>query len=303
MVPLVGGEWAEVKTLAVGTVDTAGTAVHTRDLSYFSRLCDAETFTRLAMVETHRRGTSLADVVVTVNDGAEWCQGFCDVVRPDAVRILDFAHAAGYVSAAAQAVYGPGTTACSEWVARQLHELRHGDPDGVVASLRQLGLAATGEAAAVVATSLNYLEKRREQINYAEYELLGLPVGSGCVESACKLLVEVRLKGSGMHWARAHVNPMLALRTIACNDRWAEAWPQIVSRLRAGQAEAARMRREARRKNTQPVATQSVPLVARVSLPAKTPRPKPRAPNRWKPAADHPWRHVHFSSAATQPKS
>jgi hypothetical protein len=35
-----------------------------------------------------------------------------------------------------------------------------------------------------------------------------------------------------MHWAQDHVEPMSALRTIACNDRWAEAWPQIVSTLR-----------------------------------------------------------------------
>ena len=28
-----------------------------------------------------------------------------------------------------------------------------------------------------------------------------------------------------MHWARSHVDPMLALRNIVCNDRWEEAWP------------------------------------------------------------------------------
>lgn len=51
------------------------------------------------------------------------------------------------------------------------------------------------------------------------------------MESANKLVVERRLKGSGMHWARAHVNPMV-LRAMACSDRWPEAWPQIVQRVR-----------------------------------------------------------------------
>ena len=45
------------------------------------------------------------------------------------------------------------------------------------------------------------------------------------MESANKLVVEARLKGAGMYWARASVNPMVALRTVACADRWPEAWP------------------------------------------------------------------------------
>ncbi len=300
MVPLVRGEWAEVKTLAVGTVDSSGGQVHTHGLSYFSRLTDSEAFTRLSLVETHRRGTDAAQVVVAVSDGAEWCQGFVDVVRPDAVRVLDFAHAAEYISRAAQAVWGPGTARCCEWIERQRHELRHGDPDRVLESLRQLGEEAKGEAVEAVAASARYFEKRYEQIRYSEYELMGLPLGSGCVESACKLLVEARLKGPGMHWARKHVNPMLGLRTIAYNDRWEEAWPRIVARLRARQAEAARARRETRRKKAQPAVIEAAPAVE-VVVPER-PAPKPCASGRRKPAADHPWRRLRFGRASTHPK-
>jgi hypothetical protein len=57
MVPLVGGEWAEVKTLAIGAVQVRPGAdglaeAQTTDLTYFSRLADAETFTRQAYIET-----------------------------------------------------------------------------------------------------------------------------------------------------------------------------------------------------------------------------------------------------------
>ena len=115
MVPLVGGEWAEVKTLALGVVEEpivnrrGEPEVHTTDLSYFSRLTDHETFGRLATVETHRRGTETAGVVCAVVDGAEWEQGFIALHRPDAVRILDWGHAIEYLAAAAQAAYGAGT--------------------------------------------------------------------------------------------------------------------------------------------------------------------------------------------------
>src|SRR5947208_53372 len=34
-----------------------------------------------------------------------------------------------------------------------------------------------------------------------------------------------------MHWARASVTPMLALRNAVCNDRWDEAWQQSAAHI------------------------------------------------------------------------
>jgi hypothetical protein len=116
--------------------------VHTGELSYFSRLADAESFGRLALVETHRRGTETAHTVCAVSDGAEWIQGFVDLHRPDAVRILDFPHALGYVAQAGHALYGEGTPAFTVWFATQRQTLKQGDPAAVVRALRRLGSLA-----------------------------------------------------------------------------------------------------------------------------------------------------------------
>ncbi len=67
-------------------------------------------------------------------------------------------------------------------------------------------------------------------------------MGSGAVESGNKLVVEARLKSSGMHWAREHANPMLGLRNAVCSDRWDEAWEQIYDH-RMQQAQEHRMQR------------------------------------------------------------
>jgi len=242
MVPLRDGQWAEVKTLAVGTVEAArgahgAPAVRTTDVSYFSRLADSETFGRQALPELHRRGTATAGTVAAVLDGSAWLQAFVDLHRPDAVRILDFPHAVEHLNAAVQASLGIGAVATAAWLARHAHELKHGDPDAVLAALAALPVHdATDPAAAALARdqALGYLTARRDQIAYARFQALGLPIGSGMVESANKLVVEERLKGPGMHWARAHVDPMLALRCIAANDRWDEAWPRIARSLRRG---------------------------------------------------------------------
>lgn len=58
--------------------------VHTKDISYFSRCIDHRTFSHLAILETHRRGTVTAGIVLGIVDGAEWEQGFRDGPRRDA---------------------------------------------------------------------------------------------------------------------------------------------------------------------------------------------------------------------------
>jgi hypothetical protein len=329
LVPLVGKRWAEVKTLVIGTVGepklrVGELEVHSSELSYFSRMTDHETFARLATVETHRRGTESAGKVVAVNDGAEWEQKFVDYHRPDAVRILDFGHSAEHLGAVGQALYGVDTPATKEWLQTQCHELRHGDSEPVLAELRRLrdGLAESdgrprlgigAEALKVVAANLEYFGKRREQIRYAEFEQAGYPIGSGAVESGNKLVVEARLKGAGMHWAGHNVDPMVALRNIACSDRWEEAWQQIAERLRAQVKDSSTSRRSRRQAakliptNTTPdVPVPTQPPVVGPTPTAPAVAPAESAPNQTveqattgprRPATNHPWRHMPIGKA------
>jgi len=315
MVPLVHGEWVEVKTVAIGEIqppvlEHGEMVVHTTHLSYFSRLAEAETFTRLATVETQRRGTERAETVCAVNDGAEWIQGFIDVQRHDAVRILDFSHAAGYVSQVGQAVLGEATAEGKVWLATTLHALKHDSPDQVVQTLRDMqheleGGAASAETVDDVRAAINYLDKRRAQMEYARFQAAGYPIGSGSVESGNKVVVEARMKGAGMHWAPPHVNPMLAVRDILCSDRWEHDWPQIAMRVRADHLKARQQRQRTRGTHRSVAATvrssaTAIPPVAvespKSELIQVTPMPRkasptPRVKQAYRPPANHPWRH------------
>lgn len=226
MVPLIG-EWAEVKTLAVGSVNESPTKEPKAvDLSYFSRLCDHKTFTRLATIETHRRATDRAKRVTVVVDGAEWLQEFADIQCPQATRVLDWGHSSEYVAAAARALFAEQDVLVA-WREAQLRELWDGDPEAVLIELceRLTALSPGTEAAEIVCGSLFYLARRLEQLQYARFRAEGRPTGSGIVESANKLIVEVRLKGAGMHWRRENVDPMLALRNTYCSgNRWPGDW-------------------------------------------------------------------------------
>jgi hypothetical protein len=302
MVPLVGGQWAEVKSVVIGEVGEpvldakrGERVVHTRNLSYFSRLADADTFERLALVETHRRGVENAGQVAAVVDGAEWLQGFADWHRPDALRILDFPHAASYVTKIGQATWGADSPELAGWLAAQLHQLKHTGPPGVLATLRDMVAEQPQAEALELPQALAYLEKRQGQMDYPRFQAQGWPIASGATESGNKLVVEARLKGAGMHWARAQIDPMLALRNIACNDRWDEAWPQIAAQLRqqARAERAARCQQRRTRARAETLASAPPTPPQPVELPAIVPEPppaRPTEPGRRRPAANHPWR-------------
>lgn len=293
-VGLVGGEWCEVKTLSLGVIEAGDNGeVHTRDLSYFSRHSEASEFAQQAVVETHRRGLESSGVVCAVTDGAEWIQGFVDRHRQDARRILDFYHAAEHVAAAGRAVYGENTPAFENWFAVQRRELRDGDPQAVLDALRQLlnpaqqaGQTVSESARQIVETNLNYLLKRRDQIAYAEFQRAGYPIGSGAGEACHKLVIASRLKGSGMRWAPANVNPMAALRNLVCNNRWDEGWAAITTYWRQ-QAMHRQTERRAARAAAKAAACESLerecqPSHASESKPLLPPGFKLRSPGRWR---------------------
>ncbi len=315
LVPLVHGEWAEVKTVAIGAIqapvlEKGEPVVHTTQLSYFSRLAEAETFTHLATVETQRRGTERAERVCAVSDGAEWIQGFFDVQCHAAVRILDFYHAASYVAPIGHAQFGEGTPEFQDWLHTTLHELKHGSPDQVLQTLRAIeqhlhGGSASPETLDPVHTAIHYLETRRPHIEYARFQAAGYPIGSGSVESGNKLVVEARMKGAGMHWARPHVNPLLGLRDVLCSERWDEDWPQIVRQWRPQQGTVREQRHQARlaqRRSSRPEDLTPPPAAAKGSRRVAERKPHSSTGKSHPPADNHPWRHMPVGRAVFLPR-
>jgi len=321
-VPLVGGEWTEVKTLALGVIEKpvwdakrGERVVQTRDLSYFSRRSEAADFTHLALVETHRRGVETAGRVAAVTDGADWLQGFIDYHRGDATRILDFPHATEHVAVAGRVLHGDATPAFAAWFEALCHRLKHADPDQILDELRHVIKLAevealSPEAVATMQAQLDYLEKRRPMMTYAAFQQQGLPIGDGCVESANKLVVESRLKQAGMRWAPVQVNPMVALRNVACNDRWAEAWTQISdhqrrqaqSRTRARRAQTVFHEADSSLVTPQPVSLPTPEREIAVSEPLRSDEPPaPKAKTPYRPAPDHPWRRSPIGRARVLP--
>ena len=131
-----------------------------------------------------------------------------------------------------------------------------------------------------------------------------MPIGSGAVESGCKVVVEARLTGAGRRWAPGQVNPLVALRGVLWSGRWDERWPAIGRARRAQAQQRTHARRLARRPVTPaPVVVATLPPRRRLTHPAIGRLPasgRPKLVVNGRPTAQHPLKRTyHLRQSAT----
>jgi hypothetical protein len=148
---------------------------------------------------------------------------------PKSVSILDFFHAAEHVNAAFGAAYGDGSiqarVAFAKW-----REVLLEDPSGVDKLIRSVAnLRENHPRSKTIAQVLGYLRSNRHRMRYADHRAQGLPIGSGVVESACKMLVTQRMKNSGMRWGEDGGQAILTARSWCLSDRFDRAWATLAA--------------------------------------------------------------------------
>ncbi len=63
---------------------------------------------------------------------------------------------------------------------------------------------------------INYLERHGKQghLAYPQFGLLGIPIGSGAVESSIRRVINLRLKSNGSFWKASNAEALLQLRSF-----------------------------------------------------------------------------------------
>jgi hypothetical protein len=119
------------------------------------------------------------------------------------------------------------TRKAKTWFTQARHCLRHGQMPEVLQDL----LAATAlpdlpdSTRDTLTRVYAYLDRHRDHIDYECLKDLGLPIGSGLVESACTWLIQQRFKGVGMPWAEESFTHLLLLRLAWVNGRFDTCFP------------------------------------------------------------------------------
>jgi hypothetical protein len=150
--------------------------------------------------------------------------------RLDWIRVVDYYHASERIWKMANALFGKGPVSKS-WARRMLKLLLK--PGGVrrvlasAAALHARGrLSKTAEKE--FRKAYNYLRDRTQYMRYAAYRRVGVPLGSGVTEAACKTIYTQRLKLSGMRWKKSGAQTILNLRVLLLSGVWMQAYERVL---------------------------------------------------------------------------
>ncbi len=172
---------------------------------------------------TRAAGWGLNSRIHAVGDGAEWIQMQSrEVFGEQAHFLCDFFHVSGYLGAAAPVCQPAQPDA---WRRTQQKRLKRGAVPKVMAALAEhLEAAPIPDEQAPVRAGHRYLANRLDALDYPGALALGLPIGSGMIESGHRQVLQARLKKAGTAWLPEHADQIAHLRVLRANHQWLSLW-------------------------------------------------------------------------------
>ncbi len=173
----------------------------------------------IAAVACGIRQADPSQVVWLSDGGVGYWRVFREVFAGYATPVLDYYHACQNAWKAIKLWLDGRTKTAREYFRQTRRLLKSGQADLVLADI-DAALQLEDLPPAVrkkLANLYTYLSTHRDHIDYARFQELGLPIGSGMVESTCKWLIQQRFKGVGMRWSEDGFNSLLHLRLAWVN--------------------------------------------------------------------------------------
>ncbi len=178
------------------------------------------------LLASHARqiGFERADQTICLFDGAVWIyQQVCLALLCVQAILLDFYHLAEHVHATARCCMGEGAAARA-WAHERLAEAKRSDVAGILAAVAALERRVRSPAKKKSLHGLrNYIDERRDMLDYGHALAQGWDIGSGPTEATCKTLT-LRLKRPGMKWDRDNAAAMMNLLAMRESGQWDAYW-------------------------------------------------------------------------------
>jgi hypothetical protein len=225
------GGWRETMVGTIGFYDSEGERQQTIYLGATPEYGKATFLGRMEREIARVKASHPGARYVGLADGAKGNWEFLG--RHTEVQVIDFWHAAEYLSDAGDALFADSPGAKRPWLEASCHRLKHeaGAARQLIRDLRRLA-AEKGVALGhpELEATLTYFtnQSKAGRMDYAGLVGSHVPIGSGVTEAACKVLVKQRLCGSGMKWKEPGAAAVLSLRCLTyTTGRWSQFWGRI----------------------------------------------------------------------------
>ena len=210
--------WKEAKVGSIYSVDEERKA---KGAVYTATLSSREAFSGKLYQLAGSPEASASAKLTFISDAAQWLDELQALLFPLATRIVDFWHVTEYLWDVANAFYEEGHVKARQWAEEKIRKLRQGQAKLIETSLSQMK-PRTEKQREVLEATQTYFHNHSHQMDYPRYEAMGLHIGSGIAEAACKFVIQTRFKRNGMRWSRTGGENLLRLRLVYLNDQWDE---------------------------------------------------------------------------------
>ena len=216
-----GSTWREMK---LGLVFFDGNSIHRKDgktiitkKEYVTFFGGVEEFKKFLFDAAARAGYGKIRQLVFIGDGSHWIWNMCEELFPDAIQILDYYHLSENVHSFAKYLHPTNEIMMKRWAMNILDKIDKGCIDKVLESLPDL---KDVKLPPQVPNLKVYLKNNRGRIDYSFYKQKGYYIGSGAIESGNKLVIQQRMKQSGMRWSMTGGQYIASLRAKYTSDQW-----------------------------------------------------------------------------------
>jgi len=215
--------WRHATAATVSTYDAQGNRL---DTVYIGRMPETGKTKAKRMLETEVEGRMAKQkfkYIVCIADGARDLWRYFRRKYPEAIHVVDFFHVCEYLSKLSELLFADPLEA-QAWYKKYRTILKE-DPRGAAKLLRAARYRRSiTKKNPEIEAEIKYLQQNKTRMNYFEFRLKGLPIGSGVVEAACKNLIGARMKKSGMRWTIDGGQTVLTLRSLMLSNRWESFW-------------------------------------------------------------------------------
>jgi len=209
-------DWKEIRL-------TAAQALGTTERVYAATFGEVDEVGRRWGHCARGAGWGLNSQIHAVADGAEWIQlQTQEVFGTRGTFLCDYYHVSEYLAKAAPSCRAK---ASEQWRRTQQKRLKQGALQKVIDTLAEhLEPVGTIEEQAPVTNAHRYLSNRTDCLDYPRALGLGLPIGSGMIESGHRHVLQARLKKAGAAWLLNNAGSIASLRVLRANNRWLTLW-------------------------------------------------------------------------------
>jgi hypothetical protein len=193
---------------------------------------DPEYFQKRVQALIHSWQFDRYPFTAALGDGGDFIWEIVRLIINPTYEILDVQHARSHIHTCGRALHGEGTAEAHAWAKLWCHSVYEHGPAALLAELARLQDPSQKLPEAtqrVVKNLFDYVTQHQHRMDYAQFRSLGLPIGSGVIESANRQVVGDRCKRSGMGWSRDGLQRVLSLRAAYLSGNWDWAFATIRS--------------------------------------------------------------------------